>query len=979
VSHAVPPPLVPLARAWQGAVRVPRRRAILAGVALVVVASLLLARAGTLKARCGAAGAVVAVAVLLAVVGRREARVWGDPRRTIERVASRVDPERAARAQRALGLLAAGGGGGAGRGTPDDGTSPVLAELHVHRSLSALPAVAIQRGAQQVALRFAVTALLLALGVLGIAVVFPWSVLEGLDVLVARHRIAPVPMTWLDEAEVHARPPDYLHQNEVDDLPFGELALPRGTLISYIGVAVHAGRQLALTDGSNEVPFVDDGKGHILARWPLTDSVSLRVVARFGDVAIPEGDVTRVMAIPDEKPLVELEGAPKRIELARDEDASEIPVRYQATDDHGLREVHLVLRSGTREERRVLAKLDGDTRHDEGGHVLRATDPFIKKSHVPVEIRVEAKDNDPITGPKWGASEAITVVPPDVGEPQAMRVEGLRKLRDRFVDSLGWRMEHPVPRAGSERKGMLAEEGKTVDDDADLLDATTSEAYAGARVPGRLQALLRGQMRKVREAMTQEGRVASPQTHATLVKASERITLVTDAILRGLGERDSRAAAKQLADVADDVSLGETQEARGADEKERGRARVDAGVGVLVGGARSLVRLGDLGRDVGEIIHADLSRVNRGNAANDFAHAELAARDLAARLREPDPSFGAQGGAQRGGGEAGGGKGTPGDEEDSADEVYQAFNEAAQDLEQLAHDHADEMAKVQNDLSGAANPDDAKSMNDEAKKHAEKVREAVRDLPNVGAGSESSSGKSAAAHEQAEQMARALEEGSPADAVSSGRSALQTLDEAKRAAENEPWRRWNNQPSQLGHQIDDARKKLEAEVSWADQKVAEMRKKAAERAHGKLSEDGNAENGMAQRARELGNKGSDQMPGAALDALEEAEKSMNRASDELHAGDPDKAMAQQQEAQRQLEMAQEAMGSHSEGDEGDEGRDGQPGGDDGALSRERTKIPNADEHKGPEDFRRRVTEGLSQPSSGKLKDAVRRYAEGLLR
>ena len=35
--------------------------------------------------------------------------------------------------------------------------------------------------------------------------------------------------------------------------------------------------------------------------------------------------------------------------------------------------------------------------------------------------------------------------------------------------------------------------------------------------------------------------------------------------------------------------------------------------------------------------------------------------------------------------------------------------------------------------------------------------------------------------------------------------------------------------------------------------------------------------------------------------------------------------------------------------------------------------------KGPEEFRRRVVRGLGQPASGALKDAVHRYAEGLLR
>ena len=42
-------------------------------------------------------------------------------------------------------------------------------------------------------------------------------------------------------------------------------------------------------------------------------------------------------------------------------------------------------------------------------------------------------------------------------------------------------------------------------------------------------------------------------------------------------------------------------------------------------------------------------------------------------------------------------------------------------------------------------------------------------------------------------------------------------------------------------------------------------------------------------------------------------------------------------------------------------------------------IPGAKEHKGPEEFRRRVVQGLGQQGGGNIKEAVRRYAEGLLR
>ena len=56
------------------------------------------------------------------------------------------------------------------------------------------------------------------------------------------------------------------------------------------------------------------------------------------------------------------------------------------------------------------------------------------------------------------------------------------------------------------------------------------------------------------------------------------------------------------------------------------------------------------------------------------------------------------------------------------------------------------------------------------------------------------------------------------------------------------------------------------------------------------------------------------------------------------------------------------------------GDDSQAGDGNDAYSRQKTDIPSADAHKGPEDFRRRVTKGLSEPASGRLKADERRRA-----
>src|SRR5262249_49937027 len=260
-------------------------------------------------------------------------------------------------------------------------------------------------------------------------------------VLVARRGIAPVAFEWVDDPMVLAHPPDYLRQQDstVDDPT--NLELPYGSLLTIRGTPLHTGRRLVLVDGTNEVPFVDDAAGRDVARWPLAGDAKLRVAARFGSVLIASLFAIDVKSIADEAPVVTLEGAPKTVRLV---ETPEIEVRYEATDDHGLREVHLVLRSAGREERRILARLDGETRHDRGGHRLLPTDRFFKRAFAPVEVTVEARDNDPLLGPKWGKSPAITVIPPVAGEPEAMRYEALARARDAFVDLAAFRIENEI-------------------------------------------------------------------------------------------------------------------------------------------------------------------------------------------------------------------------------------------------------------------------------------------------------------------------------------------------------------------------------------------------------------------------------------------------------------------------------------------------------------------------------------------------------
>jgi hypothetical protein len=963
-------PLHELARTWRATTRASKRWVAIALVALVWVVALLGARYGTGRARLGASLAM-AVGVAAAVGWRiAERRRLSDPRSIVRGLAAGLDTERADRALRALTLIPRTVVG------PIGSTSLELAHLHVSRAIAQLPAERIAERAKQTAVWAERAALAVGIVALGLALANAWSVLEGADVLIARRGVAPVAMQWLGDVEVMARPPDYLHQPEVHDAGLSPLVLPYGTVVTVRGVPLRPGRTLLLSDGTTEAPFVEDGAGALVARWTLHTSASVQIVARFGNVVVPAPDPLGLEAVPDQAPVVILEGAPRSIALV-DATEEDVPIKYEASDDHGLREVHLVLRSGVREERRVLAHLDGATLFDTGGRVLRLRDPFLKKSHAPVEVTVEAKDNDPLTGPKWGKSAAFTLIPPDVGDPEARRLDALRRLRDALVDTLAFRLMNDVPSDAAGRRAYAADEKRrAVEDDTRVL-STLDGSYGGIRIPGRLRALLVAQQQKTRKAVDAEVRDPTAAKHASAVSATERFVLVVDAVVRGLGIADTRAAARQLADVADDLALGAVQmQSDASGERTRGEARSDAATLVLANGGRVMLRLGALGHDLGEIIDSDLSRVKRARDAIDLVHAELAARDLAARLHEPDPSFGARSRMGKAGGESGGARGTPGEEGgDSGDEVDQAQQEAAQDLERLAQEHAGEIGKTEQALAQAASNEELKALKEEAQRHIDAIRGAARTLPSVGKGSDSWTSKGAAARELAEQMARSLEQMRPDEAVESGRSALGALDEAKRLLQRGSW--LDDPAGEHQKRVEDARRTLESEQDWVEKMLGQMRKKIAERARAQLEQGGEEEAKLAERAGDLGRKAREQgsLPEEAVESLEEAERAARQAADALRQGDADKGLERQRAAQRDLEAAREQLQGEDE--------DGRPSAsdqsDNGKMSDARVLVPKAGEHKGPEEFRRRVVHGLGQPASGALKDAVRRYAEGLLR
>jgi hypothetical protein len=928
-----------------------RRKLVLAAFALVVLSAAHVARLGTTKARIAAAAllAVAAVTPIVLVFLRR--RLARDPRALVLRASPALGRLEVRRALANLDLAERVAASAA-----HEGVSPSLARLHAARSIARLDVARLaplgeRRG--RVGRIVALSGLVLAMIVIAVA---PARVVEGLDVAFARHGKAPLPLAWLDDVNLTIHPPAYLHQDDYSTTNYGVVEANRGAALIVRGTPRRKGRTLLLADDLHEVPFIDDGSGGVVAHWSVAVSGRIRVRARFGDVVIEEPTAWDLVAIDDGVPKVKLEGAPQTIKL---EDAGpSIPLRYDAYDDHGLREVHLVLRIGTHEERRVLAKLDGEPRHDRGGYLLRTNDPLVKKARVPIALRVEARDNDPVTGPKWGKSAEIILVPPVVGAAEAARYEATRAQRDVLVDLLAELLETDKPTTATAT--AFSHRWETVEDG---LDDFLVASFQGAKVPPRIAMILRGRMRKLRDAIDAEIKSENAATHTATRTVLEKLTTGLDEAMRAMAGRDTKGIAKTLAEVATDGAdaVRDLAKASGPAILES-RGRLDVDLTVLDGGGSSMRRLGELGRDLGEIVENDLRRVRRALDATppDLFHAELALRDLAARLREPVPSFGGDINPRA--------PGAPTDEDEIGDESegeQQAADEESA-LEELAKEHGGAIGEVEDLLRDAEDPQALKDLADEAKRRAEELRKAVAKLPKSAGMRKTLEAAEASAREKAEAMAEALEALQMGDARDRGDSAMKSLDEAKEKAWIQPG---------AEEELDEVEKEVQKQNDWIDDALKKLRDAASKKAESKVKGVAPREKGLEDKAKEIieDSEKKSPLPEGVKELLEEASKKMDDASKKLEQGNANEGLKSQKEAQRLLEKARDAAkGEEEPGGPGDDGNKIDPD--------EKLDIPKAEDHKGPEAFRKRVLEGLGGgASSQKLQEAVRRYAEGLVK
>ncbi|HEY3496458.1 MAG TPA: DUF4175 domain-containing protein [Polyangiaceae bacterium] len=939
-----------LAKTFRVRVRPAARLALVGCLFASVVLAGLVARRGTGEARAGAALAIAVVLLGFLLHGVLERRSLRRRELVVRRLLLGQDRELGERVLRAIALEE--------RAERDPSTGSLeLARLHLARAVGRIPARVVEQRGTRVARRFRVSAFVAAL--LGGAAfgVEPPRVLEGLDVLAARNGIAPVDVVWLEALTVVVQPPAYLRSADTRVDP-SRAEAAQGSVLVVRGIPVRSGRKLVLSDGRREVGFMADGSDGLVARWTLDRDVELRVAARFGDVLVREPLPVQVRSIADAVPEVELEGAPKEVKL---EDLDRLELRYDVSDDHGLRQIDLVLRSGGREDRRVLEKLDGQARSEQGAQALDPSDAFLRRAFLPVEVRIEAKDNDVFAGDKWGRSAAITLVPPAIGAPEAARFRALLEARGKVVDFLAYLSEHETELTKEPARTEVATRRAAA---AQALRETASGTFGGARVTGGLQGFLRGQA----------GRLEKPAAKKPLVEGVEDALLAVHSALRALGVRDAQSVAKRLGDAADEAADGYAK-ARVTENRRAGIERAHGALRVLDVGAENLAVLDVLGADLGSVTQGELRRIRRAEQAGSLLHAELAARHLAARLHRPTPSFGSAGGGGAGGVEAGEHSGSK-DPSTPPSEADKRFDEMADELDSLMREHAALIEQVDGSLRDANEATKSEELRREAAERAEALRNALDGLPRSGAREGTGRAAAALAREHAGAMAERLERLEFGEASDSGRTARGLAEEAQRKAlDPQTTSDLSDLPA-----LDRARQEIEKQLAWAEQALEKMRRDAEQSARERLGEAADRERSIERRMGELAQRAEQSeaaLPQESLERLGQARDVMKDAAGELGAGRGERGLELQREAQRLLEQGSAGRTTDSDGPESK----GKSTGDEDSGGRGmagKADVPGAPGKNAAADFRRRVLEGLGKERAGRLEPAIRRYAEGLL-
>ena len=791
----------------------------------------------------------------------------------------------------------------------------------------------------------------------------------------------------------------------------GDIVAVKGTEVVLETKLLRRAREALLLLGdageAGERP-VELRDGRLRAVFKVEESGSYRVwLAPLLGRPVRESRAHRIVAEADEAPRVEIFGPADRLELAT---PRPIEVGFSATDDFGLGPVELVYRVEDGPEQRI--RLKEPTRGTKATQGRTVFEPNLDRATpgARVAYRLEARDNDGVSGSKTGSSRTLYVVIADPRESLDEQLLREREILDRLIVNLANRLEalEPEPetkpaaasgaRAGSipwdtssrlvmwlsvheELESHVAALGRIIDDERRagsgskaVLSALSSIADRLARKLREEAALLSSLRGRVNQGVTITS-VGGPAFDRLLKHEARHVEELETAVLM-LDDLIGRQRLEDLADMAKALSdtykrLQDLLARYQATKDEALRRQIEREIRDL----RS--RIEQLGTKIAALkarneVPAEWQNMPNLDKAMDRASefsnllekgdvkslhkalAELggALSDVRKMLEGNSEAFGENRFAQ---------------ENKAMSEALKEIGELESDERMLAGDSSN-LAEETEQAAAKARAAELDKFLAEARDKAERLRRRLGKSPPEEL-SDDGQDELKRAQESAKQLRRLLGEHEWGEGKKEAERAVSSLRRLRRELDQRQQKNPRTSPPQdeFSEAMNDAR-------GIAQEIASDLDKLTPKPGEGMSSEQRGRSQGMAQRQRSLGERAEELAKQAgknsgkaggldqAANELRQIAEQMGQAQQDLQKGDPREGSGKAREAADRLAKLRDEM------------RDGRKDAN-GRNRREPVRIPGADESKAPREWRQELLEAMRERAPDRYGEEVRKYYE----
>ena len=781
----------------------------------------------------------------------------------------------------------------------------------------------------------------------------------------------------------------------------GDIVGLRGTLVVLEAKLLRrAGKALVLLGeagekGERPVTLAGD---RLTVPFSLEESGSYRLwlAPTFGR-PVREDRAHRIVVQPDHPPRVEIFGPDDRLELLT---PRPIEVGFSAADDFGLGPVELVYRIDQGPEKRVPLKQAEGVRSTQGRTVF---EPNLDSAGpgATVAYRVEATDNDGVSGPKVGSSRTLYVVVADPRESLDEQLQRERAILEKLLDNLADRLEaldNPPARAAAKnldlgarlstwlalhevQEAQVAALGRVVDDERRSGSAAKTVLASLSSIADRLARNLREEsslLAALRARADRGGLGASHFDRLYRHGAKHVLGLETSVLL--LDDLIGRQRLEDLADMAKSLTdsyerLQDLLSRYQATKDEELRRQLEQEIRDLQARIQQLAEKIAALKSRNEVPTEWQNMPNLSEALNraqefsellekgDEASLQKALGELAEALSDVRNML--DGNADAFG-------------ETRFAQESKAMNETRRKIGDLEGDER-ALAADSNALAREVDKDMAKDMAEELDAFVAETREKLSQLKRrLGQAeprelSEDGGDELKRARESAEQLERLLPDHEFGEAKSEAKRAVSSLRRLGRELEQraKAKRPQSNQLRDFGEAMDSARKLAGEIASDLDKLTPDSAERMSAQQRGQSQGLSQRQRSLGQRAKELAQEAegqAQQAPGldGAAQELREISEQIGRSQQDLARGDPREGSGKARDAADRLARLRDELGKDNRSASG-------------RNRREPVRIPGANESRAPREWRQELMEAMREEVPAPYADEVRKYYEELVK